>query len=478
MISAVGIVPDISQTVTMDLKTPGNLLYVIGDTRDEMGGSHYHLIHDINGGTVPQPVPEALDIMRALHLAIQSGLIQACHDVSEGGVAVALAEMCIAGRLGATVERLDGVLPDRLQAYFAESSGRFIVEVQPDHVTQLETMFSDISLTRLGTTSNEQVLHLPAINPTHDDISIPVADLERAWRGDLVPAKSADNQIKTDPRPFAAHSTQPPAISTSGSPRVLILHANGTNRDHEAALACELAGGQPEIAQLNRVINGEKHLLDYAMVVLPGGFSYGDDLGAGVLWALDLQTRFTEAITTFVESGRPVLGICNGFQTLVKAGLLPGPKYNNGHQRSVTLTYNQSDQFECRWVYLQPVANSNNLFTRGLDAPIYCPVAHGEGRIAVQDQATLDQLRADGLIALTYVDTDSNPAAYPGNPNGSTAGIAALTNRAGNVLGLMPHPEDHIFPWQHPAGTGARPGCRGCDCLKMQSNSSNNVKFK
>jgi phosphoribosylformylglycinamidine synthase len=185
------------------------------------------------------------------------------------------------------------------------------------------------------------------------------------------------------------------------------------------------------------------------MLVIPGGFSYGDDLGAGTLWALDLKERFDEELAQFVQSGRPVLGICNGFQALVKAGLLPG----NGQaveQRTVTLAANELGQFECRWVYLRPNPNSPNIFTCGLEQLIYCPVAHGEGRLAVDGIETAENLEANKLIALTYVDETGNPALYPANPNGSILNIAGLSNSAGNVLGLMPHPEDHIFPWQHP----------------------------
>ena len=186
-------------------------------------------------------------------------------------------------------------------------------------------------------------------------------------------------------------SPQSPTPSPQ-SPKVLILHANGSNRDQDAALACELAGGVPEIVHINQLAAGERNLADYGMLVVPGGFSYGDDLGAGVLWSLDLKYKFGEALQAFVKDGRPVLGICNGFQVLVKAGLLPGwgDEVMQGglgaNGRPVTLTFNRSEQFECRWVYLQPNENSPSLFTQGLTEPIYCPVAHGEGRLAVENE--------------------------------------------------------------------------------------------
>ncbi len=257
------------------------------------------------------------------------------------------------------------------------------------------------------------------------------------------------------------------AAATRPAPRVLILHANGSNRDHDAALACELAGAQPEIVHINQLRSGARRLLDYHMLVVPGGFSYGDDLGAGVLWAADMRRSQSgrgepnpvgEDLARFVAEGRPVLGICNGFQALVKAGLLPG---DTGDSRDVTLTYNAGGRFECRWVLLESNPASPSLFTRGLTEPMLCPVAHGEGRLAVRDEATAARLQADNLIALTYATLDGRPVDYPTNPNGSVLDIAALTNPAGNVMGLMPHPENHVFPWQYPRPGRERPRWSG-----------------
>ena len=159
-------------------------------------------------------------------------------------------------------------------------------------------------------------------------------------------------------------------------PRVLIIHASGTNRDLESARACELAGGTPEIVHVNQLRNGNHRLNDYQMLVIPGGFSYGDALGAGKVLSLDLLLHFKDDLTQFVAAGKPVIGICNGFQALVKSGFLPA----NDEVGPATLTFNESGRFECRWVTLLPEPNSACLFTQGLEEPIYCPVAHGEGR--------------------------------------------------------------------------------------------------
>ncbi len=454
LISALGIVPDTKHTTTMDLKQSGNVLYVIGETRDEVGGSHYAMVVDGHGGEMPQPVVNALDHFRTLHQAMQQDLVQACHDCSEGGLGVALAEMCLAGRLGADVEISSILGADNINnethTLFAESLSRFVVEVQPEDVASFETILADTPFAKIGTVTNtnELVLHGQV------DTTISVNDLEQAWRGSYPIAQQT------------AHTNSPiSSVPTlTKTPKVLILHANGTNRDREAVLACELAGGSAEIVHVNQIFSGERVVLDYDMFVIPGGFSYGDDLGAGVLWSVDLQHRLTESMTEFVESGRPVLGICNGFQTLVKAGFLPGHDFSE--QRAVTLTFNESREFECRWVYLEPNQQSKSVFLQGLNQPIYCPVAHGEGHLAVRDETVAQTLDSENLIALRYVTGAGEPASYPDNPNGSVLNIAGLSNPAGNVLGLMPHPEDHVFPWQHPRWHRNEAGLMGLELFK------------
>ncbi len=452
VISAMGIVPDVQKTVTMDLKQAGNRLYSFGNgIEDHMGGSHFNMIHSLKGGIVPQSNEKAIDVMRALYQAIQAGLVQSCHDVSEGGIAVALAEMCIAGGLGAEVDLFYSDIKGESaedfmrRVLFAETQTSFIVEIREEDAHVFESKLGNIPYDTLGTVISEKVIvvneiaSLPAITMT-------LAELEQAYRGHIMsdsPAPSEAIVAESVPRP--TRNTQP-----HSNPKVMILHANGTNRDHDAALACELAGGEPEIVHINQLLAGERHLLDYHMLVVPGGFSYGDDLGAGQLWAQDLRYKLRDDLERFALNGRPVLGICNGFQVLLKSGLLPNTDFASGEDRDVTLTYNEQGHFECRWVYLQASQNSTSLFTEGMTDLIFCPVAHGEGRVMTRDDRATQRLWNNGQVALTYVDANGDPVGYPQNPNGSVSGIAALNNHDGNVMGLMPHPEDHIFPWQHP----------------------------
>jgi phosphoribosylformylglycinamidine synthase I len=244
-------------------------------------------------------------------------------------------------------------------------------------------------------------------------------------------------------------------IAKTNPPQVLILHATGTNRDHDAAWAVEKAGGRPQIVHVNQLRENPQHVHDYQMMILPGGFSYGDALGAGRLWASDMRWLFQDEMARFIDTGKPVLGICNGFQALVKSGWLPGPP---DAESQATLTRNASNRFECRWVWLEPNTDSPCVFTQRLNAHIYCPVAHGEGRFIPRDDDVLARLQTQGQLALTYVQATGSqtgtpvgqPAGYPANPNGSVADIAGICNTRGNVLGLMPHPENHVAPEQHP----------------------------
>ena len=236
--------------------------------------------------------------------------------------------------------------------------------------------------------------------------------------------------------------------------KTLVLLAYGTNRDQDVAEALTLCEADPEIVPLNSLHEGKKRWSDYQMLVLPGGFSYADALGAGKLMAIDMQSYFTDEIKKFVMAGKPVIGICNGFQALVKAGILPGEKREQREDKSeerATLTFNAGGHFECRWVTLRPVSQKC-VWTKDLSELIECPIAHGEGNFQVSHQSLLSTLAALDQIALVYVHPDDKPAngEYPHNPNGSLLDIAGICNPQGNVLGLMPHPENHIHPWQHP----------------------------
>lgn len=248
-------------------------------------------------------------------------------------------------------------------------------------------------------------------------------------------------------------------------PKVLILHANGTNRDVELASAFELAGAQAEIQPLTTLRKQNINWQNYQLLAVPGGFSYADTLGAGKLFALELKIYFTEHLHEFVASGKPVIGICNGFQALVKSGILPGNTLNT---RDATLTFNVEAQFECRWVTLAP-QSKKCIWTKNLDETIYCPVAHGEGQLKLANDKFYDTLVGNDQIALRYALPNGEVAhgEYPYNPNGSMGDIAGICNPLGNVLGLMPHPEDHVLAYQHPRWTRGESGHLGLRLLEQ-----------
>ncbi len=235
---------------------------------------------------------------------------------------------------------------------------------------------------------------------------------------------------------------------------VLILRAPGTNCDVETAFAFEQVGAGAELIHVNQLIGGQKRLADYQIMVIPGGFTYGDDIAAGKVLANELRLKLGEDTEGFIQRGGLILGICNGFQVLVKAGILP--RLPAEVSPGVTLTTNDSGKFECRWVYLKVNEKSQCIFTRGMEH-LYLPVAHGEGKV-VADPELLPELN----IALYYADEKGNTdVGYPANPNGSVQNIAGICDESGRIFALMPHPERHIRGTQHPRWTRLGAGDHG-----------------
>jgi len=239
-------------------------------------------------------------------------------------------------------------------------------------------------------------------------------------------------------------------------PRVCVLRTAGTNCDKETAFAFEEAGALPQLVHINKFISGQEKLADYQILAFPGGFSYGDDLGAGKILANELRFKLQDDIKEFIARGKLIIGICNGFQILVKAGLLPG---NAGFKQEASLIINDSAKFEDRWVYLKPQKRIKCIWTKNLPEVIYLPVAHGEGKFIVKDKKVLDGLKKNSQIVFQYCDEKAKVTGrYPYNPNGSTENIAGICDVTGRILGLMPHPERHIAFSQHPRWSGIKNG--------------------
>lgn len=241
-------------------------------------------------------------------------------------------------------------------------------------------------------------------------------------------------------------------------PRILILRAPGTNADEETARAVRSAGAEAHVIPVARLFAGRDDLFNYHGLIIPGGFSYGDRVRAGAVLAKKLLARLGRDVAEYTGQGRPVLGICNGFQVLVEMGLLPG--WGGPGSVEASLAPNSSARFEARWVYLR--LESGCLFTRGLERGrvLRMPVAHSEGRFLLRSGEDLARLVERGQVVLRYSKPDGRPAdgEYPHNPNGSLHDIAGICNPGGNVMGLMPHPERASFAWQLPRDGERVPG--------------------
>lgn len=230
-----------------------------------------------------------------------------------------------------------------------------------------------------------------------------------------------------------------------------VMRTAGVNCERETVMALEMAGAEVETLHLQRLIEAPQRLDDCSILVIPGGFSYGDDVAAGRIFGHELRHFLAEALAAYVARGGLVLGVCNGFQVLVDTGLLQtrGP---DPAQRTIALTGNQSTNFECRWVTLRSEECACPWLVPGELTPM--PAAHAEGRFLTADKVALEELRANGQIALRYATSDGADAAeWPDCPNGSVESIAGICDPTGRVLGLMPHPERNITPWHHPNWT-------------------------
>ena len=249
-------------------------------------------------------------------------------------------------------------------------------------------------------------------------------------------------------------------------PRVAVLFGFGINCDHETKAVFELVGATADRIHVNRFVSGDVSLGDYDILAVPGGFSFGDHLGSGRLLGNRMRFAMREALQAFVQAGKPIIGICNGFQVLVKTGLLPGPE--SGHapdfvQRG-SLTLNDSGRYEDRWVTLEFDPESPCIWTKNMTR-IDCPVRHGEGKYVMPSSTDLDRLAANHQLTVRYVDPSSTygsadndaPLPYPISPNGSMRNIAGICDSTGLVFGLMPHPEAIYAKWLHPNHTRNEP---------------------
>ncbi len=478
IVACVGVVEDWSRCRSQRFKAPGDRLYLVGEPTCDLGGSLYRAAGFAAGRpAVPRPDFAAVRREIAAVLAlVRADLACAVHDVSDGGLAVAIAEMAVGpegqASLGARLRPAAG--PDGLtlrEILFAEGWG-FVVAVPAARAAEAESLLADsgAAWSALGEVTGEA-----QVSVTHGGrtVTVPVAALREAWRGGLPallggPAARADalragapdagGSAETDGEAAggaaaggpgrAAPAAAAPSMRTAASrPRVAVLQLPGVNCETESAAAVAAAGGRAEIFRWTR---DAAELAAYDGFLLPGGFSYQDRVRAGAIAA---QDPLLEVLHRAAAAGRPVLGICNGCQVLVEAGLVPGLRPGRVEVALAANRHPGRRGYFSRWVELAPVPGARTPFCEGLPGPLPLPIAHAEGRFTHEDPEFFPRLGREGYIALRY-------AGAAGNPNGSLLDAAALCNGRGNVLAMMPHPERAAWlrqvPEDLPAAWGAR----------------------
>jgi len=249
--------------------------------------------------------------------------------------------------------------------------------------------------------------------------------------------------------------------------KICVLRAAGVNCNDEVAYGFEMAGATTSQIHVNQLLENPTLLDQFGGVAIPGGFSYGDDIAAGKVLALEVGGALSGGFQRLLDRGGIILGICNGFQALIKSGFLPGPE-NGGEPNLATLVENNSGHYEDRWVRLS-VDSSRSVFFSD-DEPIELPVGHAEGRFTVPSDGHMGRLEGDHRVVVRYTTGDGGEAGYPDNPNGSLGGVAGICDATGQVLGLMPHPDRFLFPWQHPHWSRGRRREHG-DGLRIFENA-------
>jgi len=442
VVACVGIVDDYRRSRSQHFKNAGDQVYLVGRPSPDLGASLY-----LDAGfSAGRPAVPALDLaavrseMGAVLSLVRAGAVNAAHDISDGGLAVALAEMAI-GLEGQQRLGLDLVLPGELcdlslrELLFNEAGG-FVLTCPPESAGEVEKLlsFGGAAWWPLGTVTDDRRFRIRTNDG--DEVQAAVDDLATAWQGALPALFGGPDAVAALPgAPTALPADvlrQPGPAVLARKPRVAVLQLPGVNCEDESARAIDLVGGAAEVFRWTRPA---AELEAFDGFLIPGGFSYQDRVRAGAVAAKD---PLLEVLRSAAAGGKPILGICNGCQVLVESGIVPGLEPG---AVELGLAANRAPGrrgYYSRWVNVEPVPGSRCGFLEGLDGSFPLPIAHAEGRFTHEDPAFFDTLHEQGLIALRY----SSFAGGSGhNPNGSLLDTAGLTNRDGNVLALMPHPE-------------------------------------
>ncbi len=482
LVSAIGRIDDVRDAVTLDLKAPGDAVFLIGTTRDETGASEYFRHRgELDGLAQPPGAPcpyvgnkaprvdpaETLPLYRAFDSAVRERLVRSASVPARGGLALALARAAMAGELGMDLD-LDrcpdlAALPADV-ALFAESGGRFVATVPEEHAAAFARRFEGLACRRIGTVTGAPRLVARLGGKTVLDAD--VFELKTAFKATLAEEQPEPGPAIESPGRGPSPAREEPAglrvarfrslpedekERRRAEVRVLILTGLGLNCEEETDAAFRTAGAVPERVHLLDVLDGRapRALSEYPILVFVGGFAFGDHLGAGSVFANKIRWRLYDRLLEFIDGGGLALGICNGFQTMVRLGMLPG---FDGDYRTPRATLAPNDRLGYRnaWVRLAFDPESPCVWTRGVET-LDVPARHGEGKFLVADGEVMSRLESGRQIAARYVGPDGSPTlAWPWNPNGSPGAVAGVCDPSGRLFGMMPHPDAYLYAFQHP----------------------------
>lgn len=443
-VTAVGIIEDVKKALPNHFQTPGNKLYFVGVRNvSQMGGSVFSQVSKTENTNIPRlNLTEVRETFMRLQRATSDGALVSCHDVSDGGLLTTLAEMSMGEGFGCDVS-LNHFLGTPAEILFNETPGCFVVEVSKD-MSDLDVVnyFGDygVLLGRVRKDDSFVIEHRATAL-----LSLSVNELRHWIKSPLFekffPVGSANLQVEQDKEPDTRRTSAGLKLLSTGGvvgtgPMVTVLRAPGINSEEETHHAFELLGARSQIVDIADL---STQTFDQTQVlVVPGGFSYADDLASGKIFSSDLIFAFREQLQQFAEEDKLILGICNGFQVLVRTGLLPMRRIGSLEGNLIHNTHG----FLSRTVRLE-IEKSRCVWTKGLAGSVFSiPVAHGEGRFMTADPKLLDQMVRDEQVVFRYVNDEGQPTMnFPYNPNGAFRSIGGVCDPSGRILGMMPHPE-------------------------------------
>lgn len=446
LISSLAVVENVTQVISLDAKVAGDLIYVLGETKDELAGSEVFRIlaeeQKTNDLGTKVPVVNSkknLQLYKKYFQCVKKELISSGQSVSRGGLFTALFKTSVGGQLGLEIslKKLKGSWSSSFSALFSESQGRILVTVSAKNQKAFEKIMKNEAVSLLGKVTQNSLLTIHGKNQKVA-VQLPLAKMQAAYFGTF-----AENQNLRKPSAPIAKKT------LTSQPKALILTGYGINCEEETSFALQTAGAKTTICHINDLIDQPNLLKQSEILAIPGGFSFGDDTGSGNAFAQKMKNRLWKEVAHFVEADHLVIGICNGCQILANLGLFPTFDRAYG-SREVALLHNDNNIYSDRWV---DIAIENETPWLQEMTSFSLPIAHGEGKVFAQDEV-LEKLEAHGQVAGRYFSGEvCQHFQLPTNPNGSAHQIAALTDPSGRVFGIMPHPERALHFTQLPHWT-------------------------